>query len=94
MSSKPELKRKSVASEMDQRSSWLNDAVRRTANTLDVYIPVSERPRFVKHYIIEKGSTLGSNSRIPRLPRYGNEYLWSPRTILKKTLVLGFHTNR
>ena len=75
-------------------SSWLNDADRRTANTLDMYVPVSGDRGFVKHYIIDMGSTLGSNSRIPHLPRYGNEYLWDPGNILKAMLSLGFHTKR
>ena len=73
-------------------SSWLNDADRRTANTLDTYVPVSEHRGYVKHYIIDMGSTLGSNSRIPHLPRYGNEYLWDFGDILETTLSLGFRS--
>lgn len=72
-------------------ASWLNDADRRTSNTLDVFIRSGDTG-YVRHYLIDMGSTLGSNSRIPHLPRYGVTYLWSPRNILKKVAGLGLVT--
>ncbi|HQV31857.1 MAG TPA: hypothetical protein PKV71_08275 [Calditrichia bacterium] len=72
-------------------SAWLNDADRRAANTLAVYTkdPVSGN-QYIKHYIIDMGSTLGSNNIIPHAPKYGNEYLFDPRTIAHQYLTLGF----
>lgn len=69
-------------------SSWLNDADRRTSNTLDMFIRTGDTG-FVRHYLIDMGSTLGSNSRIPHLPRYGPAYLFSTKHVLKKLVGLG-----
>lgn len=62
-------------------ASWMNDADRRAANTLDVYIKDQDGRRYLKHYIIDMGSAFGSNNLMPHLPKYGNEYVWDPRTI-------------
>jgi hypothetical protein len=72
-------------------SSWLNDADRRTANTLDMYVSDGEGRGHVDHYIIDMGSTLGSNSWMPHLPKYGEEYLWSPAEIGKSFLSAGLY---
>lgn len=71
--------------------SWMNDADRRAANTLDMYETDSEGRRYVRHYIIDMGSAFGSNNLMPHMPKYGNEYVWDPRTITKSLLSLGFH---
>ncbi|MCY3762180.1 MAG: hypothetical protein OXH50_13095, partial [Gemmatimonadetes bacterium] len=42
--------------------SWLNDADRRAANTLDMYVTGEEGRRYVRHYLIDMGSALGSGS--------------------------------
>lgn len=72
-------------------SSWLNDADRRAANTLAVYTE-EDGQRFLKHYLIDLGSTLGSNNVIPHAPKYGNEYLVDPRTIGLAYIGLGFYS--
>ncbi|MFQ5825315.1 MAG: hypothetical protein ACE5JB_14835 [bacterium] len=71
-------------------SSWLNDADRRAANTLAVYTEENGK-KFIKHYLIDMGSTLGSNNIIPHAPKYGNEYLVDPRTIGLSFVVLGLY---
>lgn len=71
-------------------SSWLNDADRRSANTLAVYVEENGN-NFVKHYIIDMGSTLGSNTNIPHGPKYGYEYLMDPRTIGQSFIALGLY---
>ncbi len=71
-------------------SSWLNDADRRSANTLAVYTEENGR-KFIKHYIIDMGSTLGSNNKFPHGPKYGYEYLLDPRTIGKSLVSLGLY---
>ena len=70
--------------------SWMNDADRRAANTLDMYVEQDGR-RFVKHYIIDMGSAFGSNNLMPHLPKYGNEYVWDPRTVGLSIAALGFY---
>ena len=70
--------------------SWMNDADRRAANTLDMYVDEEGR-RYVKHYLIDMGSAFGSNNLMPHLPKYGNEYVWDPRTILRSIVSLGFY---
>ncbi|MFQ5652302.1 MAG: hypothetical protein ACE5IY_20420 [bacterium] len=71
-------------------SSWLSDEDRRAANTLAVYTTDAEHgQKYIKHYLIDMGSTLGSNNVIPHAPKYGNEYLIDPRTIGMQFITLG-----
>ena len=71
--------------------SWMNDADRRAANTLDMYIAVEKGRRYLKHYIIDMGSTFGSNNLMPHKPKYGNEYVWDPRTIGLSLISFGLY---
>ncbi|MFQ5637241.1 MAG: hypothetical protein ACE5IR_04525, partial [bacterium] len=71
-------------------SSWLSDEDRRAANTLAVYTQDKKTgSKYIKHYLIDMGSTLGSNNIIPHAPKYGNEYLVDPRTIALQFITLG-----
>jgi hypothetical protein len=70
--------------------SWMNDADRRAANTLDMYVTDENGRRFVKHYLIDMGSAFGSNNMMPHLPKYGNEYVWDPGNVAKSILAFGF----
>lgn len=73
-------------------SSWLSDEDRRAANTLAVYTGDPQTGgHYIKHYLIDMGSTLGSNNVIPHAPKYGNEYLVDPRTIARSLFSLGFY---
>jgi hypothetical protein len=74
-------------------SSWINDTDRRPANSLDVFLPEGAPVGYIKHYLMDMGATLGSNSKKPHLPRYGKEYLWTYGNVIKKSLLLGFHSN-
>ncbi len=70
--------------------AWLNDADRRAANTLDMYVSEDDGARrYVKHYLIDMGSAMGSNNLMPHMPKYGNEYVWDPRTIARSVVSLG-----
>ncbi len=71
--------------------SWMNDADRRAANTLDMYVADEEGRRYLKHYIIDMGSTFGSNNLMPHKPKYGNEYLWDARTVGLSLISLGLY---
>lgn len=71
-------------------SSWLSDEDRRAANTLAVYTTDENTGnQYIRHYLIDMGSTLGSNNIIPHAPKYGNEYLVDPRTIGLQFITLG-----
>ena len=69
-------------------SSWLNHDDSRAVNTLDTVITRDGR-RFVRHYLIDFGSTLGSGSVQAQKPRAGWEYLWQPRAVIRRTVTLG-----
>jgi len=66
-------------------SSWLNDADRRHANTMAVYTD----ERYVKHYLLDMGSTLGANATQPHRPIYGQAYLIDHRKIATALPLLG-----
>jgi len=57
--------------------SWINDTDRRPGNTLAVYT----EEEYVKHYLIDMNSTLGSHSGPPQPPIHGQAYLVDQRKI-------------
>jgi hypothetical protein len=65
--------------------SWLNDTDRRHANALAVYTD----ERYVKHYLLDFGSTLGANAKSPHTPIYGQAYLIDQRKIIKALFGFG-----
>lgn len=69
-------------------SAWLNHDDARSINTLDMYVTEADRS-YVKHYLIDFGSTLGSGSIKPQDPRSGNEYYFEGMPALKSALTLG-----
>ena len=72
--------------------SWMNDADRRAANTLDMFVSSEGEERgYLKHHIIDMGSTFGSNNLMPHKPKYGNEYVWDPGTVLRSLVSLGLY---
>lgn len=71
--------------------SWLNDADRRAANTLDMYVTDEDGRGYIRHYLIDMGSALGSGSWRPHQPKHGNEYMVDFRTILRSIVSLGFY---
>lgn len=60
-------------------AAWLNHTDAKSLNSLDMVIEENGR-RFVKHYLIDFGATLGSDSLYAKDPRLGHEYFldWSP----------------
>lgn len=67
--------------------SWLNDADRRHANALATYT----EERYVKHYLLDMGSTLGTNAGGLHSPAHGQTYLIDPRKIPQALLGLGLY---
>ncbi|HJZ12948.1 MAG TPA: hypothetical protein VJ521_12395, partial [Acidobacteriota bacterium] len=60
-------------------SAWLNHNDSDSKNTLDMYVTEGDR-KFIQHYLIDFGSTLGSSAQGLRSKRAGNEYRvdWAP----------------
>jgi hypothetical protein len=69
-------------------SAWLNHDDSRSINSLDMYIGEPGRG-YVRHHLIDFGSTLGSGSVKPQGKRAGNEYMFEGTPILKAGLSLG-----
>jgi hypothetical protein len=69
-------------------SAWLNHDDSRSVNTFDSLISENGR-HFIRHYLFDFGSTLGSGSIFAQKPRAGNEYLWEPGPTFKTMLSLG-----
>jgi len=68
--------------------AWINHDDSRAINSLDMYVEEEGR-RFVRHYLIDFASVLGSGSTGPQGLRAGNEYLldWGP--FARAALTLG-----
>jgi hypothetical protein len=69
-------------------AAWLNHDDSRAINTLDMLVGQPGR-RYVRHYLIDFGSTLGSGSVSAQKPRAGWEYVWEPGSTLKRIATLG-----
>ena len=70
--------------------AWLNHDDSRGLNSLDM-LEQRDGRRFIRHYVFDFGSTLGSGSTVPQVPRAGNEYIleWGPA--LKSLASLGLY---
>ncbi|MGE0703669.1 MAG: hypothetical protein AB7F99_04350 [Vicinamibacterales bacterium] len=71
-------------------AAWLNHDDSRGLNSLDMLEQADGRG-FVRHYIFDFGSIMGSGSTVPQRPRAGNEYIleWGPA--LKTLATLGLY---
>jgi len=69
--------------------AWLNHDDSRAINTLDMLVNVGGR-QYVKHHLIDFGSTLGSGTSGPQKHRAGWEYLWEPKAVFARMATLGF----
>ena len=69
-------------------SAWLNHDDSRAINTLDMVVQENGK-RYVKHHLIDFGSTLGSGSVGPQKARAGWEYMWEPKAVLARVATLG-----
>jgi hypothetical protein len=67
--------------------AWLNHDDSRSVNTLDTVVE-ENGTKYVRHYLIDFGSTLGSGSVRANSPRQGSEYLfeWGPAVLQVFTL--------
>lgn len=69
-------------------ASWVNHWDTKASNTLDIYVDDSGR-RYVRHYLIDFGSTLGSQGDEPMPEWVGYETGVDPGQMLENTLRLG-----
>ena len=63
-------------------AAWLNHDDARSLNSIDTYVEDTGR-RYIRHYLQDFGSTLGSGSTSPQQPRGGYEYLIEGDKIVK-----------
>jgi len=70
-------------------ASWLNHYDLRSGNTMDV-IETKDGRSFVKHYLIDFGSTLGSAAFHAKVPVAGYEHVVDWREISKSSALLKF----
>jgi len=68
-------------------AAWLNHFDTKDNNTLDVYT----NDGYIKHYLIDFGSTLGSNGDEPMPPIVGYENSFDPHEIALNTVTAGLY---
>jgi hypothetical protein len=71
-------------------AAWLNHDDSRGLNSLDM-LEEAEGRRYIRHYMFDFGSIMGSGSTVAQVPRAGNEYIleWGPA--LKTLATLGLY---
>ncbi len=69
-------------------SAWLEHNDIRVGNTLDMYMSEGGR-RFLRHYLIDFGSTLGSDTVFPNRPKVGHAHIVDMREAGITLLTLG-----
>lgn len=71
-------------------ASWLNDNDMRERNTLDMYVTEGQRS-YLRHYLIDPGSALGSETLFSNPDRVGFEYILDWGEIGKSGASLGLY---
>jgi hypothetical protein len=70
--------------------AWLNHDNSQSTNTLDTLI-TSGGKSYVRHNLLDFGSSLGSGTVQAQSPRAGNEFIWDARPTFITMLTLGFY---
>jgi hypothetical protein len=70
-------------------AAWLNHTDSKSINSLDTLVEEGGS-HFVKHFLIDFGATLGSDTFEPKSPRAGNVYLFSWKPSAQQFATLGF----
>ena len=71
--------------------AWLNHDDSRGVNSLD-FLTRHEGREYIKHYMFDFGSILGSGTMFSQRHRAGNEYIFEPRPGWLTLLTLGIYT--
>jgi len=70
--------------------SWLNHTDMKAGNSFDSYI-TEDGVSYIRHYLIDFGTTFGSAARGPTVGKIGHENAIDPHALLKKTFALGMY---
>jgi hypothetical protein len=71
-------------------AAWLNHTDAKALNSLDVIVQEEGR-KFIKHYLIDFGAALGSDSLYAKDPRLGNEYFLAVHPGVVQLVTLGLY---
>ena len=71
-------------------AAWLNHDDARAINSIDTYVE-DEGRRYIRHYMQDFGSNLGSGSTSAQQPRGGYEYLIEPGKVGKGLIAFGLY---
>ena len=71
-------------------SSWLKHFDTKAGNNLDVYVTENGRS-FVKHFLIDFGSTLGSAAHSPQADHKGHENDFDPHVMFQNIITAGLY---
>jgi hypothetical protein len=71
-------------------AAWLNHDDARSINSIDTYVEENGR-HYIRHYLQDFGSNLGSGSTSAQQPRGGSEYLIERDTIMKGLASFGLY---
>jgi hypothetical protein len=70
-------------------ASWLNHTDSKAGNTLDTFVE-QNGAGFIRHYLIDFGAGLGSDSNVVKDPRFGHDFMFpNPEKVWKRILLLG-----
>ena len=75
-------------------AAWLNHTDTKSLNSLDTVATTDDGVNYVKHYLIDFGATLGSDSFEAKSPRAGNVYLYDFKPAAWQFLSLGLYVPR
>ncbi len=73
--------------------AWLGHNDAKSLNSLDTLVEETG-VRYIKHYLIDFGASLGSDSFTAKSPRAGNEYLFAWKAATLQAFTLGFYVPR
>jgi hypothetical protein len=71
-------------------AAWLNDTDAKAINTLDSLV-TENGVSYIKHYRIDWGASLGSDSLAPKNIRRGHDYVIAPKPTVKEAASFGFY---
>ncbi|PWU03584.1 MAG: hypothetical protein C5B51_18780 [Terriglobia bacterium] len=71
-------------------SAWLNHTDSKSINSIDTVIE-EDGVKFIKHYLLDFGAILGSDSFEAKSPRAGNVYLFDAKPAYWQFVSLGFY---
>ncbi|UCF04699.1 MAG: hypothetical protein JSV33_12345 [bacterium] len=71
-------------------AAWLNHVDTKSGNSFDSYVTVGDKS-YLRHYLIDFGSTLGSAAHGPMKPKTGHENQVDPHEILLNIITLGLY---